>query len=656
MAKYSYDEGGNMATYFLISFLILVLVPSTILSLTPTKKQPLEGCQCGPCSEQRQRVNKRESSSLLSPKLRRKTIFLAAGWGILAFLLHKAYNAQDENKVYNPFEVLGIPTGLSPKEIKTHFKQLSRKFHPDKVIPSANQTLEDIQNRFVEITKAYKALTDDTIRENWERYGHPDGRQETSAGIALPKWIVESQNNIWVLGFYGLAFGGALPALVGRWWFGSRQRTKDGIHAQSAASFFKSLKEESTFDEVVATLGTAYQWERPAQATKLESDLTELEKKVESEAGKKWSTIKGFFNNQPARRRALVLLYAHLLRIPITNPALQNEQSEILLQSPLLLNALINIAIARNWLSTTLSVMRLHASLVQALLPGHDRLRLTQLPGIKADELETLAPKTSDIPDLVQALEDKKDGRLTDVKKAAQRWGRLELVEASFKVIGERIVVSSSIVYLLVKLRIAPPTGSQEEEKELSVEDAKKAAKLNEEKDQQFLTSRKEVEDLPEHIKPSGYAHAPLWPGNRKPSWWLVLADDKSNRIVVPPLKITDVPYSNPKEDRNYRSYKLQFQAPPNVGLFTWKIYIVSDTFVGEEITRDITLKIDDVSALNADEQVSEDEISDPDEDSLAGQMAVMRGQKVKKRDESDDESSTDDEGSGDDSSDSDSD
>jgi translocation protein SEC63 len=61
-----------------------------------------------------------------------------------------------------------------------------------------------------------------------------------------------------------------------------------------------------------------------------------------------------------------------------------------------------------------------------------------------------------------------------------------------------------------------------------------------------------------------------------------------------------------------------------------------------------LQLKVDDVSALNADEQGAEDEISDPEEDSLAGQMAAMRGGTVKKSnvhvEESDDESSTDDE------------
>ena len=35
-------------------------------------------------------------------------------------------------------------------------------------------------------------------------------------GIALPHWIVEGRNNIWVLSLYALAFGGALPLLVVR--------------------------------------------------------------------------------------------------------------------------------------------------------------------------------------------------------------------------------------------------------------------------------------------------------------------------------------------------------------------------------------------------------------------------------------------------------
>jgi translocation protein SEC63 len=68
---------------------------------------------------------------------------------------------------------------------------------------------------------------------------------------------------------------------------------------------------------------------------------------------------------------------------------------------------------------------------------------------------------------------------------------------------------------------------------------------------------------------------------------------------------------------------------------------------------------VEDPANLNL-EQIAEDEISDPEEDSLAGQMAAMRGGPVKRatqRHESDDESGTDDdEKDADDSSDSDSD
>lgn len=71
-------------------------------------------------------------------------------------------------------------------------------------------------------------------------------------------------------------------------------------------------------------------------------------------------------------------------------------------------------------------------------------------------------------------------------------------------------------------------------------------------------------------------------------------------------------------------------------------------------------LEVKDVSALGEDAQGAEDEISDPEEDSLAGQMAAMRGGSVKKRqmesDDDDDDSDTDGDKKGDDSSDSDSD
>ncbi|RPD62137.1 translocation protein sec63 [Lentinus tigrinus ALCF2SS1-7] len=657
MANYNYDEAGNMAAYFVLTFLLIFLVPYTLVAISASKPPRLSGCQCQQCSAQRERTRKRERGSLLTPKLRRRTLILLVGWSIAAFFAYKISKTENVNKIYDPFEILGISTSMTTKEIKSHYKKLSRKFHPDKVKLAINETMDAVEARFVEITKAYKSLTDETIRKNWEMFGHPDGRQEVSMGIALPKWIVESSNNIWVLGAYGLLFGGALPALVGRWWFGNREKTKDGVHVQSAAAFFKSLTEESGMDDVTTSLGKAFEWEHPSKVGKSAAELEQLEKRIKEKLDGKWDELVKLAHARPgkheSRRRAFILLYAHLLRLPLADSTLQKEQTEILLQAPVLLNSMLNITMSRNWLLPTISAMRLHAYLTQALLPGQTELKAAQLPGIDLSEAPLLSSSES-FEAAISSLSKSESSALPDAEKALERLGQTEIVDASFKVIGERFVTPSSFVHLLVKLRVVPLS------KEGHPVPIPKQTKESEKRDNEFLLSKKEMEDMPKTDYISGYAHAPYWPANRKPSWWIVLADVKSNKVVVPPMKITDVPVAGPQSGIDYRSYKIQFQAPQNVGLFTWKVFVVSDTFVGDEASRDIILKIDDPSVLASEDTTAEDDISDPEEDSLAGQMALMRGGAVKKRteEESDDESSTDEEeeDKGDSSSDSDSD
>ncbi|PBL02055.1 hypothetical protein ARMGADRAFT_1158655 [Armillaria gallica] len=626
MATYNYDESGQMAAYFVITFLALILIPLSLSTLPSRKNKPVNGCQCDSCVQQRARLSKVEGH-----KPTTKAIFIAVGWSIVFFLAHRVANTKLDNKVYDPYEILGIKLGTPEKEIKSHFKKLSRLYHPDKVRATVNQTLEEIQNRFVDITKAYKSLTDETIRRNWEEWGDPDGRQQMSMGIALPTWIIEGKNNIWVLGFYGLIFGGGLPVLVGRWWFGSRQKTKDGIAARSAAAFFKSVTDSSGMDETLGMVVRAYQWEcQPV--VKDQDEFKRLEGEISKQSGRQWTSLVNTLKDENAKR-ALVLVYAHLLRLKVASSALQKEQRRVLLHTPTLLNSLLIMATSRNWLVPTLAVMRLHGYLTQALLPWHSRV--AQLPGVKPNE-----GLGESLDQFVKTLEEKADARIPDIKKATEKWGKLDVVDASFKVIDEKTVTPSSIVFLVVKLRLGAVEGV-----ELDID-----TKENEAKDYEFLNIRKDAEDVA--VTP-GWAHAPYWPANRKPSWWIVLADPKSLRLAIPPMKITDIPYARDlPASRPFRSYKVQFQAPPNTSVNPWRVYIVSDTFVGPESEGSVPVTLE-VVERKADEVDGEDEISEPEEDSLAGQMAMMKGQRVKKiqEEESDDESGTDDDDDGNDSS-----
>ncbi|KIY71750.1 translocation protein sec63 [Cylindrobasidium torrendii FP15055 ss-10] len=644
MANYNYDESGSMAATFVIAILAFILVPLTFAPLFKRRKDT-NGCRCEPCIKARAEAAKAEGQ-IFTAKCTRRNVLIALGWVAFGGLAYFVSNTQNGSKLYDPYEILGIAIGTGEKEIKSHYKKLSKLYHPDKVKATANQTVEDIQNFFVDLTKAYKSLTDETIRKNWEEFGDPDGRQQMSMGIALPTWIIEGKNNIWVLGVYGVLFGGGLPLLVGRWWFGSRQLTKDGVNAKSATAFWKSVTEQSTVADALGMLSKAYQFECIPTASD-KAEFARIEKEIQASKHVQFfvAVQKSAEASNVGQQRAITLLFAHLLRLNINSSALKKEQRRVVLHTPLLLNSQLNVASSRSWLVPSLSIMRLNAYLTQALLPL--QAPAAQLPGIKGDEV----PFNKPISAVVKDLEDASDARAADARKAVEKWGNVDVLDASFKVIDERQVTPSAIVHLVLKLRLTSPLSPAD-----STPIPDDSAKANDKEDYKFLTTIKDVEDMPD-LKPS-FAHAPYWPSSRKPSWWIVLADPKTQKLAaVQPMRIYDIPHvSELPASRPYRTYKIRFQAPPSVGVNPWRVYIVSDSFVGAEVSTPITLTVEEPTAA---EEV-EDDISDPEEDSLAGQMALMKGGKVKRVDyaaESDDESSTDDEGgAANDSSDSDSD
>ncbi|CAE6450140.1 unnamed protein product [Rhizoctonia solani] len=642
MAQYNYE--GGLASYFILTFLSLVLIPLTLSfkSSGPTKKTV--SCKCPECTKKEEKLKK---SGVSSVKLGPKLLVTIALWVVFGAVAYNAATTKSDTKIYNPFEILGIKAGTSEKDIKRHYKKLSVKFHPDKVKLVANQTMESVAAHFVELTKAYKSLTDETVRQNLEQYGHPDGKQEFSVGIAIPKWVVEGKNSMFVLAFYGAIFMGILPLVVGRWWFGSRGLTKDGVHGNTASLFFKGVTEDASIDFLVSLLSRGFSAEQKAFSRKVahtpavEDDLNGLETEIKVLLGPRWSTV-AQTAKVPEARRALVLLYAHLLRLPVNNDVLRKEQATLILRAPTLLTSLLTMTLSRNWAASSLQLMHLHAYLAQAILPSplieSPSTALLQYPNVKKED--TAAVRSGEVSELLSNLSDKDVA--SGVRAAAANSGKLDIIDAKFKVIGERIVTPNAIVNLLFRAQVIPrikPEG-KEKETELSVEEAKAAAKALDERENAFLATRHETEPLDDEA-------TDLTKFNRKPSWWVMICNQPGDKIIFGPQKFSDVPEASGSTSgvgAKGRLYKLQFQSPPQVGTYAFRAVFVSDTFVGDDLAMDLSLTVEDVSALTSEEAGAEDEISDPDEDTLAGQMAAMRGGAVKRRadDESEDESDTD--------------
>lgn len=103
------------------------------------------------------------------------------------------------------------------------------------------------------------------------------------------------------------------------------------------------------------------------------------------------------------------------------------------MQTPALLNALLNITTARNWSQPSIAAMRLHAYLAQGILPGSPGARWAQLPGMKRDDIRALPVTSRDFADVIAHLEEQKNVLAEDARKTVERWGRVEIVDARFK-------------------------------------------------------------------------------------------------------------------------------------------------------------------------------------------------------------------------------
>lgn len=80
------------------------------------------------------------------------------------------------NKDY--YEILGVSKTADADELKSAYRRLAKKYHPD-----LNKTPEAAE-KFKEINEAYEVLGDDKKRANYDQFGSADGPQFGGAGGA----------------------------------------------------------------------------------------------------------------------------------------------------------------------------------------------------------------------------------------------------------------------------------------------------------------------------------------------------------------------------------------------------------------------------------------------------------------------------------------
>ena len=159
-------------------------------------------------------------------------------------------NAIAESDHFDPYDILEVSTSAALDEIKQAYRALSKTHHPDK---GGDADL------FHKINLAYRALSDETSRVNFEKYGHPDGPQTRTLSFAMPDWLLHPTGNvaaILVLMYLGLFV--ALIAWVIRFMTQSERKALENTVASADAAYIASnLSPTSTHLDVLFVVATA---------------------------------------------------------------------------------------------------------------------------------------------------------------------------------------------------------------------------------------------------------------------------------------------------------------------------------------------------------------------------------------------------------------
>ncbi|KAG0462815.1 hypothetical protein HPP92_021291 [Vanilla planifolia] len=343
------EENSSLFPIFILTMMALSVVPYTVvrLSRAVTRKTKTIHCQCSECSlsgKYRRSILSRISNLSTCNNL---TILLL--WIIMAVLIYYIKHTNREIQPFEPFSILGLEPGASDSEIKKAYRKLSILYHPDKnPDPEAHKY-------FVEfISKAYQALTDPISRENYEKYGHPDGRQGLQMGIALPEFLLNfdgASGGILLLGIVGVCI--LLPLVIAVIYLSrSAKYTGNYVMHQTLSTYYYFMKPSLAPSKVMDVFIKAAEYvEMPVRRSDTEP-LQKLFVAVEMEL---------LVQTQLTRESAIL------------SPSLQSDFKRMLELAPRLLEELVKIAVlprnplGHGWLRPAIGVVELSQSIVQAV-------------------------------------------------------------------------------------------------------------------------------------------------------------------------------------------------------------------------------------------------------------------------------------------------
>lgn len=458
-----------------------------------------------------------------------------------------------EVQSFDPYSILELDSGADSKLIKKAFRKLSLQYHPDK-----NPGNRAAEAKFMMISKAYEALTDEQAKENWEKYGNPDGKQSLQVGIGLPSFLLESSFRNLVLIGYLIIMVVIVPFAVWTYYSDSSKYGEKDVMYDTYAWFHHSLSDTALMKCLPEALAGAAEFRKrnlPKTTSEREA-VGRLTTLVRAQMGKPKYT-------HPVCMYGNVLLHTHLLR---KTAALDDKQMDdlrfMLRRSTALVDAMISVCKHQDWMQAAITCIEFGQYMTQAVW-GKDS-PLLQIPHFTEKEVRKCLERDSadaGVVNTVQAYrelpEAEKEG--LDEFTATQKNDVKQYLDKIFP----NILIESRVFV------------DDDEDSNIYEND--------------LVTI--EVTITRQNLEPGekvGLVHAPLFPFPKMEAWWIILGQLKGGKTI----SIEKV--GNPSRTV---VHNIKFLAPPK-GEYEFDLIVKSNGYIACDQTSKVKMTVLDGSTL----------------------------------------------------------